>query len=181
MLNAKYWHFTNNLKTRLQKSSMKFYQKPEKMQEFDNFNFEMNTLFDIFCEGQQRRTSLEKLFCIKMTPMEWSFLQVMRTSRKQYCKSAVDRRWRKAMERKTKQKKSLEERQKQILAQTILSDVGMQTESETNNESTDNDDATFVQSAPRVHKQSFIDTSTSSINDALPDEYWHIRVSAHII
>ena len=50
-----------------------------------------------------------------------------------------------------------------------------------NNESTGNDDATLVQSAPREQKQPFIDTSTSSINDALPDEYWHIRISAHII
>ena len=74
------------------------------------------------------------------------------------------------MERKIKQEKSLEERQKQILAQTVMSDVGMKIESETNNESTDNDDATFVQSAPRGEKRPFIDTSTSSINDALPDE-----------
>ena len=84
--------------------------------------------------------------------MEWSFLQVMRTSRKQYCESAVDRRWRKAMEKKIKQKKSMEERQKQILAQTIMLDVGMQTESETNNESTDNDDATFVQNVLQEDK-----------------------------
>ena len=85
------------------------------------------------------------------------------------------------MERKIKQEKSLEERQKQILAETVMSDVSMQTESETNNESTDNDDATFVQSAPIEQKRPFIDTSTSSINDAFPDEYRHIRVSAHII
>ena len=51
----------------------------------------------------------------------------------------------------------------------------------TNNESTDNDDATFVRSALRGQKRPFIDTSTSSINDALPDEYRHIRVRAHII
>ena len=57
-------------KDKIKKSSMKFFQKLEKMQEFDNFNAEMNTLFDIFCEDQQRRTSLEKLFCIKITPME---------------------------------------------------------------------------------------------------------------
>ena len=75
----------------------------------------------------------------------------------------------------------MEERQKQILAQTITSDVGVQTESEINNESTENDDATFVQSAPRGQKRPFIDTSTSSINNQLPDEYRHIRVSAHII
>ena len=111
-----------------------------------------------------------------MTPMEWSFLQDMQTSRKQYCESAVDRRWRKTIEKKIKQEKSLEERQKQILAQTVMSDVGVQTESETNN-----DDATFVQSAPRGQKLPFIDTSTSSINDALPDENRHIRVCAHII
>ena len=90
-------------KDKIKKSSMKFYQKPEKMLEFDNFNAEMNTLFDIFCENQRRRTSLKKLFCIKMMPMEWSFLQDMRTSRKQYCESAVDQRWRKTMRRKIKQ------------------------------------------------------------------------------
>ena len=49
-----------------------------------------------------------------------------------------------AMERKIKQEKSLEERQKQSWAQTVTSDVGMQTESETNNKTTDNNDATFV-------------------------------------
>ena len=85
------------------------------------------------------------------------------------------------MESKIKQEKSLEERQKQILAQTVMSDFGIKTESETNNESTDNDNATFVQSAPRGQKRPFIDTSRSSINDALPDKYRHIRVSAHII
>ena len=91
-------------KAKIKKSSLKFYQKPKKIQKFDNFNVEMSTLFDIFYEDQQRRTSLEKLFCIKMTPVEWSFLQDIRTSRKQHCESAVDRKWRKTVERKIKQK-----------------------------------------------------------------------------
>ena len=76
-------------KDKIKKSNLKFYRKPEKKQDFDNFNAEMNTLFDQFCKDQQRRTSFAKLFCIKMTPMKWSFLQDMRTSRKQYCESAV--------------------------------------------------------------------------------------------
>ena len=122
-------------KNMVKKSSIKFYQKPQKMKEFQDYNENMNTLFDIFCEDQQRRTSLEKLFHIKMTPMVWSFLEGIRTTRKQYCESAVGCRWRKTMERKIRQENKLEEqRQKQIQAPNMILNESMQTEGETNHE-----------------------------------------------
>jgi len=172
-------------KDKIKKSSINFYQKPEKIKEFDNFNEKTKTLFDIFCEDQQRRTSLEKLFHIKMTPMEWSFLEDMRTSRKQYCEPAVDRRWQNTMEKKIMQEKSLEDqRQRQIETQIVVLDVDMQTESETNTENTDSEeDTTFVRNSSllRGTKRPFIDTSTSSSNDPLPIGYQHLRESAHVI
>ena len=114
--------------------------------------------------------------------MEWSFLEDMRSSRKQYCESVVDRRWRKTMERKISQEKSLDERrEKQIAAQIVMSDVSLQTESETNNESTDNDDSVYVHSVARGQKRPFVDTSASIDDDLLSNEHRHIRKSAHVI
>ena len=47
----------------------------------------------------------------------------------------------------------------------MILDESIQTKSQTNYKSADDEDASFVQSAPRGTKRPFVDNSTSSSND----------------
>ena len=86
----------------------KFYQKPEKKFFFHHFNHDMAKLFDIYCEDYNRRKNLEKLYKIKTKEAEIKFLKDQRNQRKMYSTDFFDRRWKKTMERRIKEKKVLE-------------------------------------------------------------------------
>ena len=49
--------------------------------QMEEFNLEMDKLFDIFCENEIARKKQEEEFGIKMTDLEWSFLDDMRNAR----------------------------------------------------------------------------------------------------
>ena len=88
-----YSDFKNNVQQRVSrqtdawKASMKQY------------NEDMMKLFDIFCEDTACRERLEEECGVKMTEMEWAFLDDMRNGRKMMCEDFVDRQWQRARER----------------------------------------------------------------------------------
>ena len=68
----------------------------------------MLQLFDIFCDDKEKKECTRKAIRHQNGRDGDRFFENMRTNRSQYFKAAVDRRWKKTMERKTKQEKALE-------------------------------------------------------------------------
>ena len=90
----------------------------------DEYNQQMEKVFDIFCTNDEARQKLEIQKDIKMGPDKWSFLEDMRTARKMYCENFVDNVWQAQMEtrlvkeqrlqRLEEAKKAAEERTKKV-------------------------------------------------------------------
>jgi hypothetical protein len=97
-----YAEFVNLLQTRKQRQNEKFQAK------VDTFNKEAETVFDVFCKESIIRKKLEERHGVKMTEMEWTFLEDQRKERKMYCEDFVDKKWAKTMERRRKDLQSLE-------------------------------------------------------------------------
>ena len=73
------------------------------------YNHKMNKLFDIFCHNETARKAREEEVGVSMGDAEFSFLEDMRTDRKQYCDDFIDKLW--------QREKDKEERRTQILKQ----------------------------------------------------------------
>ena len=69
-----------------------------------------SSLFDIAC-GQNRRRRQEIFYGVKMTGVEYDFLEDQRGPRKQYCDDVVDKQWKKTAERKAKEEESFRRRE----------------------------------------------------------------------
>ena len=64
-----------------------------------------SSLFDIACD-QNRRRRQEIFYGVKMTGVEFEFLEDQRGPRKQICDDVVDKQWKKTAERKAKEEES---------------------------------------------------------------------------
>ena len=63
-------------------------------------------IFDIYCENGASRKQLERVNKVKMTQEEFNFLQDQKGEIKMFCKSFVDRKWSKTMDRKENTRKA---------------------------------------------------------------------------
>ena len=97
-----YGQFISLIQTRKQRQNKSYEEKAAK------FNNESKHLFDIFCTDTETRKKLEHMHGVKMTEMEWKFLDDQRSERKMYCENFVDKKWMKTMERRRKEVQSLE-------------------------------------------------------------------------
>ena len=71
-----------------------------------------NTLFDIFCQSELSRKSLEEQYGIPMLNEDYRFLESMRTDRKVSCERKVDTKYHIAEAAKRKQREKYEKQQK---------------------------------------------------------------------
>ena len=69
-----------------------------------------SSLFDIACD-QNRRRRQEIFYGVKMTHVEFEFLEDQRGPRKQICDDVVDKQWKKTAERKAKEEESFRRRE----------------------------------------------------------------------
>ena len=65
------------------------------------YNDSMTKLFDIYCTNDAARKSQEDINGVPMGEAEHSFLQDMRTERRQYCDEFVDQVWARAKEKQS--------------------------------------------------------------------------------
>ncbi|KAM9128079.1 uncharacterized protein ACDP82_012000 isoform 1-T1 [Pangshura tecta] len=89
-----YEEFTKLYQTRKQRQNQSFTEKA------DTFNRSSEQLFDIFCTDTVIRNELEQYSGIKMTDVEWKFLENQRSERKMYHKDFMDKKEIKMMERR---------------------------------------------------------------------------------
>lgn len=82
--------------TRKQRQNQAFTERADK------FNESSEKLFDIFCTDAQLRNKLEEYSGIKMTGIEWKFLEDQRSERKMYYEDFTDKQELKMMERRQK-------------------------------------------------------------------------------
>lgn len=101
-IEALYTRFLTNLNRPQSKRSEKW------KKDMEEYNRDMEKLFDIFCENKLARESQEKIFGVKMGDEEWQFLHSMRNDRKSYCEDQVDRKWERTMEKKNAREKALQ-------------------------------------------------------------------------
>lgn len=71
-------------------------------QKADDFNKRSEQLFDIFCTDTVTREKLEQYSGVKMTDMEWKFLEDQRNERKMYFEDFVDKKQMETIERRRK-------------------------------------------------------------------------------
>ena len=171
----------------MNKAKKPFYKKPDKQGYFDSYNQKMLGLFDIFCEDALRRKNLEKMYSIKMQDMEYSFLEDMRSDRIQYCEDAVDRRWKKTMERRTKQEKALDKmkdseksrKDEEFATSSQLMEIDA---AEDHCMDTDRSQLFTVEPGPREKgKKRPFQQSTASCSDSIPSQFRHIRTSQNVV
>lgn len=91
-----YEEFTRLYQTRKQRQNQAFTERADK------FNESSEKLFDIFCTDAQLRNKLEEYSGIKMTGIEWKFLEDQRSERKMYYEDFTDKQELKMMERRQK-------------------------------------------------------------------------------
>ncbi|KAM6122386.1 uncharacterized protein FYW35_004657 [Pterocles gutturalis] len=91
-----YEEFTRLYQTRKQRQNQAFSER------VDRFNESSEKLFDVFCTDTQMRNKLEECSEIKMTSIEWKFLEDQRTERKMYYEDFTDKQELKMMERRQK-------------------------------------------------------------------------------
>lgn len=89
-----YEEFTKLYQTRKQRQNQSFTEKA------DIFNRSSEQLFDIFCTDTVIRNELEQYSGIKMTDVEWKFLENQRSERKMYHKDFMDKKEIKMIERR---------------------------------------------------------------------------------
>ncbi|XP_049658196.1 uncharacterized protein LOC126039291 [Accipiter gentilis] len=91
-----YEEFTRLYQTRKQRQNQAFTERADK------FNESSEKLFDVFCTDGQMRNKLEEYSGIKMTSIEWKFLEDQRSERKMYYEDFTDKQELKTMERRQK-------------------------------------------------------------------------------
>lgn len=91
-----YEEFTRLYQTRKQRQNQAFTERADK------FNESSEQLFDVFCTDTQMRNKLEEYSGIKMTSIEWKFLEDQRSERKMYYEDFTDKQELKMMERRQK-------------------------------------------------------------------------------
>ncbi|XP_057285058.1 uncharacterized protein LOC130609771 [Pezoporus wallicus] len=91
-----YEEFTRLYQTRKQRQNQAFTEKA------DRFNESSEKLFDVFCTDTQTRNKLEECSGIKMTSIEWKFLEDQRSERKMYYEDFTDKQELKMMDRRRK-------------------------------------------------------------------------------
>ncbi|XP_061210488.1 uncharacterized protein LOC133212759 [Neopsephotus bourkii] len=91
-----YEEFTRLYQTRKQRQNQAFTEKADK------FNESSEKLFDVFCTDTQTRNKLEECSGIKMTSIEWKFLEDQRSERKMYYEDFTDKQELKLMDRRQK-------------------------------------------------------------------------------
>ncbi|XP_027559578.1 uncharacterized protein LOC113977553 [Neopelma chrysocephalum] len=91
-----YEEFTRLYQTRKQRQNQKFSDRA------DRFNESSEKLFDVFCTDTQMRDKLEEYSGIKMTSIEWKFLEDQRSERKMYYEDFTEKQELKMMERRQK-------------------------------------------------------------------------------
>ena len=79
-----YTEFTNLLQTQKQRKNDAYHQKVAV------FNFDSCKTFNIFCSDSTQRKSLEANYDLKMTDMEWTYLQDQLSESKMVCEDFVD-------------------------------------------------------------------------------------------
>lgn len=60
---------------------------------YQEFKTKQNTLFDVFCENDIQRQTLEEKYGIPMLDEDYQYLQSMRTDRIGKCESRIDSQW----------------------------------------------------------------------------------------
>lgn len=91
-----YEEFTRLYQTRKQRQNHAFTERADK------FNESSEKLFDVFCTDTEMRNKLEEYSGIKMTSIEWKFLEDQRSERKMYYEDFTDKQELKMMERRQK-------------------------------------------------------------------------------
>ncbi|KAM6326152.1 uncharacterized protein O3Q21_004435 [Podargus strigoides] len=91
-----YEEFTRLYQTRKQRQNQAFTERADK------FNESSEKLFDIFCTDTPTRNKLEEYSGVKMTSIEWKFLEDQRSERKMYYEDFTDKQELKMMERRQK-------------------------------------------------------------------------------
>ncbi|XP_009988138.1 PREDICTED: uncharacterized protein LOC104381988 [Tauraco erythrolophus] len=91
-----YEEFTRLYQTRKQRQNQAFTERADK------FNESSEKLFDVFCSDTQTRNKLEEYSSVKMTSVEWKFLEDQRSERKMYYEDFTDKQELKMMERRQK-------------------------------------------------------------------------------
>ncbi|XP_063263949.1 uncharacterized protein LOC134555866 [Prinia subflava] len=91
-----YEEFTRLYQTRKQRQNQAFSERA------DRFNESSEKLFDVFCADTQMRDKLEEYSGIKMTSIEWKFLEDQRNERKMYYEDFTEKQELKMMERRQK-------------------------------------------------------------------------------
>ena len=158
-----------------------------------DFNKKALELFDIFCENATVRNRLGKHHGVKMTEMEWTFLEDQRSSRKMYCEDFVDRKWMKTMERRWRDMQALDNmRQEAPGEQDVNQDASGLIDSEQSDceseqnvvdeveynfeNSTDSDEPSSSTGSAKKRRK-VCHAQVPHPNDDMPERYRHVRDS----
>ena len=144
----------------------------------------MAKLFDIYCEDDNRRQSLEKFYKIKMKEAEMSFLKDQQNERKMYSTDSIDRKWQKTMERKLKQEKTLEmmKEKEQEAKESLLREMEANESRESHTE--DDNDSDSFEDDQKASEVTFKRRKLSAIEhypDSMPECFKHIRKSINVV
>jgi len=177
-----YNDFTNLVQTRKNRRNERYNNRVR------DFNASAVKLFDIFCEDESKRKKLEELHDVKTTSVEYEFLEDQRTKRVMFCDDFVDKKWSKTVERKQKDKASLDKTREQSEAdKSRLTEVGnlelsLSEEDSVNSgtdslhcesESTEDDGP----STSKKRRRTLNYTQDSKQDDVMPHRYQHLRES----
>ena len=91
---ALYMEFISLCQTRKGRQNKRYFQNVE------DLNKQAEQMFDVFCRDEVVRKQFERLHGLKITDMEFKFLNDPRFDRKMFCEDFVDRKWMKTMDRK---------------------------------------------------------------------------------
>ena len=89
-------------------------RKTDKWKErMSTYNYQLkSTLFDILTQDRQRTRNLEEQYGVKITSLEYDFLEDQKGPQISYCTSLVDRKWEKTTQRRQKDQLSYERMKK---------------------------------------------------------------------
>ena len=147
-----------------------------------DFNLNCNLLFDIFCEDAIQRKKLENVHGLKMSDLEWRFLNDQRNERKMYCEDYIDKKWTKTMERRKQDIQALEKMRsgnEQEGYMVTIASFGSSEESagETVDETYNASDSEGGEESNRKRRRVVKDFPACGSNDEMPLEYQHVRTS----
>ncbi|XP_050821617.1 uncharacterized protein LOC127057039 [Gopherus flavomarginatus] len=178
-----YEEFTKLYQTRKQRQNQSFTEKA------DTFNRSAEQLFDIFCTDTVIRNELEQYSGIKMTDVEWKFLENQRSERKMYHKDFMDKKEIKMMERRKLQclehlrkiagkKEASEVKEETYKTDEKSDDSASVNKSYVVEEEEDEGVPDFSSKGKRKRPYStWTASSSTSAGDSMPLECQHIRMS----